>query len=173
MIKRIIVRLCLALAVLSTAALWYVSYAEYLPGLMQLARSPEVEPNVEMPPRPQEIRMSKPAVRDWQHYYMVLPPLSREFDLLPLFSETPPSPETAVNDGLLDRFVLDFGAADSTETRSIRTTDLRLGVGYKVSSSAQVGIEARKEFADMGDAGAIGRDTNTEEGVNLRYLFQF
>ena len=71
------------------------------------------------------------------------------------------------------RILFDFGARDTTGMRDVRTTNVMLGVGYRVSQSGALGVEASKEFRDEGDASLAGHSPETEETMSVRYRYKF
>lgn len=70
------------------------------------------------------------------------------------------------------RVVFDAGAVDTTDTKYVRSTSFNVGLGYKVTEQAMLGLEAQREINDPYDADA-GRASEEDQSMNVRYKFQF
>ena len=66
-----------------------------------------------------------------------------------------------------------FGLEDATGLGSVRASKAKVGVDYKVSENATVGVEAKQGLHDANDASAWGKSVEDETAAQAKYKLSF
>lgn len=66
-----------------------------------------------------------------------------------------------------------FGLEDVTGLGSVRASNAKVGVDYKVSKNATVGVEAKQGLHDGNDASAWGKSVDDETAAQAKYKLSF
>ena len=66
-----------------------------------------------------------------------------------------------------------FGLEDTTRQGSVRASNVKIGVDYKVSDNATVGVEASRGIHDTKDAAAWGGSADDETAAQAKYKLSF
>lgn len=66
-----------------------------------------------------------------------------------------------------------FGLEDTTRQGSVRASNVTIGVDYKVSENATVGVEASRGIHDAQDAAAWGDSADDETAAHAKYKLAF
>jgi hypothetical protein len=66
-----------------------------------------------------------------------------------------------------------FGLEDVTGQGTVRASNLKMGVDYKVSERSSVGVEASQGLHDTNDAAAWGKSVDDETAAKARYKVSF
>jgi hypothetical protein len=66
-----------------------------------------------------------------------------------------------------------FGLEDTTRQGSVRASNVTVGVDYKVSENATVGVAASQGIHDSQDAAAWGSSTDDETAAHAKYKLAF
>ena len=66
-----------------------------------------------------------------------------------------------------------FGVEDATGHGEVRASKAKVGVDYKMSQNATVGVEASRGIHDSQDAAAWGRSVEDENAAKAKYKLSF